>query len=382
MISRVVIAGGGIGGLTLAAALRRRGVHVTVLERAAGLRPAGAGLALGPNAMMALARIGLAQPAAAAGVAIERSVILDAGGRPLGAEIDVAELSKELGHGIVALHRTRLHDVLLDAVGRDQIRINTRVIRYDMRSGGVEATCEDGASVAGDLLVAADGLHSTLRAQMVGDGAPRYAGYTSWRGVTPSGSVAAPARLSESWGRGERFGIVNIGFGEIYWFAVADAPASGQDSDVKQELRDRFAGWHAPIAEIIEATPADRILRTDISDRDPIERWHDGHVVLLGDAAHPMTPNLGQGAGQAIEDVIVLDHCLSTHGALEAALRAYEQRRVARANWLVLGSRRLGAIAQLRNPVAAWLRDAALRMTPPSVALTQARKLMQVNFDA
>ncbi|HKE84745.1 MAG TPA: FAD-dependent monooxygenase [Vicinamibacterales bacterium] len=382
MISRVVIAGGGIGGLTLAAALRRRGVHVTVLERAAELRPVGAGLALGPNAMMALARIGLAQPAAAAGVAIERSVILDAGGRPLGFEVDVADLSRELGHGIVALHRTRLHDVLLDAVGRDQVRTNTRVIRYDMRSDGVEATCQDGASVAGDLLVAADGLHSTLRAQMVGDGAPRYAGYTSWRGVTPPGSVAPPVRLSESWGRGERFGIVNIGFGEIYWFAVADAPASGQDSHVKEELLDRFAGWHAPIAEIIEATPADRILRTDISDRDPIRRWHEGHVVLLGDAAHPMTPNLGQGAGQAIEDAIVLDHCLSAHVALEGALRAYEQRRVARANWMVLGSRRLGAVAQLRNPVAAWLRDAALRMTPPSVALTQARKLMQVDFDA
>src|SRR5262245_25179348 len=171
MISRVIIAGGGIGGLTLAAALRRRGVQVTVFEREAELRPAGAGLALGPNAMMALARIGLAQAASAAGFAIERSAILDAHGRSLSSEIDVAQLCKEFGHGIVALHRTRLHDVLVDAVGRDQIRTNTAVIRYDTQSDCVEATCRDGERVTGDLLVAADGLHSTLRAQMVGDGA-------------------------------------------------------------------------------------------------------------------------------------------------------------------------------------------------------------------
>ena len=102
-----------------------------------------------------------------------------------------------------------------------------------------------------------------------------------------------------------------IGFGEIYWFAVADAPPGGKDVDVRRELMARFGSWHQPVAAIIEATPPDRILRTDICDREPIERWHAGRVVLIGDAAHPMTPNLGQGAGQAIEDAVVLDACLA-----------------------------------------------------------------------
>ena len=138
--------------------------------------------------------------------------------------------------------------------------------------------------------------------------------------------------MTESWGRGERFGIVVIGFGEIYWFAVADAAPGGVDRDVRSELLARFGDLHEPIAAIISATPPERILRTDISDRDPIERWHEGPVVLLGDAAHPMTPNLGQGAGQAIEDAIALDRCLSLEETIERALRRYEACRVPRAN--------------------------------------------------
>ena len=130
------------------------------------------------------------------------------------------------------------------------------------------------------------------------------------------------------------------------------------------------------MAAIIEATPPDRILRTDIYDRDPIERWHAGRVALLGDAAHPMTPNLGQGAGQAIEDAVVLDECLAASSSIEEALTRYEQRRVARANGIVRASRRFGAIAQWSNPMAAWVRDWAMSLTPASVAINQAKRLM------
>jgi 2-polyprenyl-6-methoxyphenol hydroxylase-like FAD-dependent oxidoreductase len=186
--------------------------------------------------------------------------------------------------------------------------------------------------------------------------------------------------MTESWGRGERFGIVNIGSGEIYWFAVANAEAGGTDADVREELLARFGGWHEPVAAIVRATPAARILRTDISDRDPIDCWHRGPVVLLGDAAHPMTPNLGQGAGQAIEDAVVLDQCLSAGPTIDAAVRRYEVRRVSRANRLVLASRRFGAIAQWQNPAAVWLRDTGMRLTPASVAISQARRIMQAEI--
>jgi 2-polyprenyl-6-methoxyphenol hydroxylase-like FAD-dependent oxidoreductase len=373
----VAIAGAGIGGLTLATALRRRNFRVTVFERESDIRPVGAGLALGPNAIAALAQLGLADAIIAAGQTIDVSAILDSGGRVLGSEFDVATLAKDLGAPIVAIHRARLHEVLMTAVGRDVVCTGAAVARYEAHSDSVQLIGKGGERVDADLLVGADGLHSAVRAQLLGDGPPRYAGYTSWRGVTPSGAVAPPRRMTESWGRGERFGIVNIGCGEIYWFAVADAPSARSDIDVHRTLLDRFGRWHDPIETIISATPVSRILRTDISDRQPIERWHEGRVVLLGDAAHPMTPNLGQGAGQAIEDALALDRSLAEASDLETALQLYERRRVARANAIVIASRRMGVVAQLSHPVAVWLRNTAMRVTPPSIARAQAKKLMR-----
>jgi len=274
------------------------------------------------------------------------------------------------------VHRARLHEVLLDAVGTGVVRTGIHVTGFAQTAEGVTAECDSGERLDTDLLIGADGLHSAVRAQLVGDGPPRYAGYTSWRGVTPPGQVRPPDRVTETWGHGERFGLVDIGFGEIYWFAVANAPPGGTDRDARAELLARFGGWHDPIRVVIEATPPNRIIRTDIVDREPITSWHDGRVVLLGDAAHPMTPNLGQGAGQAIEDARSLAQCLASARSLDDALRGYEAARVARANAFVLASRQFGAVSQWSHPLKAWTRDLAMRITPERALVAQARKLL------
>jgi 2-polyprenyl-6-methoxyphenol hydroxylase-like FAD-dependent oxidoreductase len=377
MGSDVVVAGAGIGGLTLAVALRRRGVRVRVFERAHHLTAAGAGIALPANGVKALQTLGLGGAVTSAGMVVTRAAIRDSRGRPLGPEVDLTAVYDTMGASLVALHRARLHSILLDAVGPDVVATGRHVASFEQNDTSLHVGLLDGERIDAELLVGADGLHSTVRAQLMGNEPPRYSGYTSWRGVTPAHVVQVPSRTSESWGWGERFGIVPIGFGEIYWFAVADAPPNGRNIDVHRELIERFGSWHEPIAAIIDATPPDRILRTDICDRAPIERWHRGRVVLLGDAAHPMTPNLGQGAGQAIEDAVVLDECLAGTPTAEAALTRYEQRRVARANGIALASRRLGAMAQWSHPVAAWIRDRAMSLMPASVAIRQARKLME-----
>jgi 2-polyprenyl-6-methoxyphenol hydroxylase-like FAD-dependent oxidoreductase len=377
MVSDVVIAGAGIGGLTLAVALRRRGIRVRVFERASQLTVAGAGIALPANGVKALQKLGLGEAVMRAGMVVERTVILDSHGRQLGPEVDLTDVYRSMGASLVALHRGRLQAVLLDAVGGNVVTTVAQVASFEQDQGSVHVALMDGQRVDAGLLVGADGLHSSVRAQLVATDRPVYSGYTSWRGVTPSNTVTLPHRTSESWGRGERFGIVPIGFGEIYWFAVADAPPDGRDVDVRRELMTRFGSWHEPVAAIIDATPPDRILRTDIYDREPIERWHAGRVVLLGDAAHPMTPNLGQGAGQAIEDAVVLDECLAASSSIEEGLTRYEQRRVARANGIVRASRRFGAVAHWSNPIAAWIRDRAMSLMPSSVAINQARRLME-----
>jgi 2-polyprenyl-6-methoxyphenol hydroxylase-like FAD-dependent oxidoreductase len=377
MVSDVVIAGAGIGGLTLAVALRRREARVRVFERAQHLTAAGAGIALPANGVKALHTLRLGDAVTQAGRIVERAAILDWRGRSLGAEVDLTDVYHAMGASLVALHRARLHAVLLEAVGSDTVTTGAQVVSFEQDASSVHVALMDGQRVDAELLVGADGLNSSVRAQLVGGDAPVYSGYTSWRGVTPANSVTPPERTSESWGRGERFGIVPVGSGEIYWFAVADAPQGGHDVDVRGELLSRFASWHSPIAAVIDATPADRIVRTDICDRPPIQRWHSGRVVLVGDAAHPMTPNLGQGAGQAIEDAVALADCLAAMPSIEEACCAYEQRRVARANSIARASRQFGAIAQWSNPVAAWIRDRAMSLMPASVAINQAKKLME-----
>jgi 2-polyprenyl-6-methoxyphenol hydroxylase-like FAD-dependent oxidoreductase len=377
MIPDVVVAGAGIGGLTLAIALRRRGARVRVFERANHLGAVGAGIGLPANGVKALQTLGLGELVVRAGMVVGRAAILDARGRPLGSEVDLTRVYQEMGASLVALHRARLHALLLEALGSGVVSTGAQVVSFEQSDDSVQVALMTGERIKTGVLVGADGLHSSVRAQLVGNDAPVYSGYTSWRGVTPANAVAVPARTTESWGHGERFGIVPIGFGEIYWFAVADAPPDGRDADVRRDLLARFGSWHEPVAHIIEATPPERILRTDIYDREPIERWHAGRVVLIGDAAHPMTPNLGQGAGQAIEDAVVLDDCLSRSTTIEDALLRYEQRRVARANGIVRASRQFGAIAQWSNPIAAWLRDRVMSLTPPSAAIRQARKLME-----
>ncbi|MGE3345146.1 MAG: FAD-dependent monooxygenase [Vicinamibacterales bacterium] len=371
----IVVAGGGIGGLTFAVALQRRGLAVRVLERAHALEPAGAGLALQPNAMAVMAGLGLAEAVTAAGRRIGIAAILNERGAPLGRPQDMAALSASFGSPAIALHRARLHRVLQDAVAAGTITLGVEVVDYERRGEGVVVRCADGSTFETELLVGADGLRSKVRRQVVRDGEPTYAGYTSWRGVTSAGRGPRLGRMSESWGRGERFGMVEIGHDEIYWFAVANAAPGGTDRDVQQELLARFGGWHAPIADVVRATPVDRIIRTDISDRDPVSVWHDGPVVLLGDAAHPMTPNLGQGACQAIEDAAVLAEALAGSDTVAAAIRAYEERRVRRANAVVRAARSLGAVAQWSQPVAVLLRTAALRMTPDGVMRRQVQSL-------
>lgn len=373
----IVIAGAGIGGLSLAIALQRRGLPVRVLERTSTLAPVGAGLALQPNAMAIMADLGLVADVMAAGRVVDRAVVLDDRGRSLGSEQDMARASAPFGVPVVAAHRARLHAVLQRAVASGTIELGTEVVDYTPHEASVSVRCADGSTIEADVLVGADGLRSKVRRRLVGDDEPLYSGYTSWRGVTTADRGPRLTRMSESWGRGERFGMVDIGHGEIYWFAVADAAPGGVDGDVRAELLARFERWHDPIRSVLEATEPDRILRTDIADRDPISRWHEGRVVLLGDAAHPMTPNLGQGACQAIEDAAELSDALAVAATPDEAFRRYERRRVARANAVVLAARRFGAVAQWSNPAAVALRNSLVRLTPERVLRRQLSSLWQ-----
>jgi FAD-dependent urate hydroxylase len=199
---------------------------------------------------------------------------------------------------------------------------------------GVTAFLAGSREARGSLLVGADGIHSVVRQQLFGAEPLRYAGFTAWRAVTP---VPAGVKLlaGECWGCGQEFGIVPLSHNRIYWFATRNVPEREEDmpSGRKQELLKLFQGWYPAIPALIQAAPQDAILRNDIYDRPPITAWSKGRVTLLGDAAHPMTPNLGQGACQALEDAVVLASNLRASGSIQQVLQTYQTTRLLISCW-------------------------------------------------
>jgi len=367
MKERILIAGGGIGGLALAALLHRRGRECLVLERAPRFDPVGAGIVIQPNAVKALRIGGIEEAIVSSGAPMERMQIRDDRGRIL-SSIEGAAFSNRFSSGAFGFHRATLHQALAALILETSIRRGAQVRACGAAGEGAFVELADGERLEGQGLVAADGLHSVVRRELARDGEPRYSGYTSWRGVVARGALWPAGQMSESWGRGARFGLVAIDADRLYWFATANASAGGRDAS-KEDLLRRFAEWHDPIRAVIEATPDEGILRTDIADRDPIRKWSKGSITLLGDAAHPMTPNLGQGGGQAIEDAVVLDLCLSASSDVAAAFKDYEGRRRERTARVVSEARRFGRIGQLENVAARWARDLAVRLTPLGATL-------------
>ncbi len=369
---KAIIVGGGIGGLTAGIALRRAGIHAVVYERARELKEIGAGIALASNAMKVFSKLDLADQITACGVTLAGGAIKTWNGKDIIREVEDAHEFIS-----VCVHRADLLRVLVQSLGEDNLLLGHDYAGFDQSENGVVTRFANGEEVQGDLLVGADGLHSAVRAGIHGEEKPRYSGYTAWRGIT---HFDAEPAISESWGHGTRFGIVPIGGGRIYWYATKNAPEGQPESpeDRKQELLDLFNRWHSPIADLIKATEPNVILRHDLYDRKPLKRsWGEGRVTLLGDAAHATTPNLGQGACQAIEDAYVLARY--TRGAEEIAdgLRRYEAKRIPRTTYITNLSWRLGRMAQWENSQASWLRNTILKAVPFRIQKRQLEKVLE-----
>jgi 2-polyprenyl-6-methoxyphenol hydroxylase-like FAD-dependent oxidoreductase len=372
MVSRhAVVAGGGIGGLTAAVALRCRGWDVTVLERAPALEPVGAGLGLGPNALHALDAIGL-------GDEVRRfSAIQGHGGlrRPGGdwlVRTDLGGLAARFGDPqLIALRA--------DVVGLLAGHLPVGVLRTGVTVTGVDAGDADRrarvATSAGDLdadlVVAADGIGSRIRAALFPDSpGPRYSGFTTWRFVAPAVPAGAGrAEPAETWGRGEVFGVLPLAsgpkMGSVYCYASAPAPAGVRRDDEAAELKQRFGRWHDPIPGLIGTISPDRVLHDDVYwIAEALPAYHRGRVALLGDAAHAMTPHLGQGACQAIEDAVVL---ASVAGPGTAAgtvpdLAAYTSARLPRTRMIANGSYRATRLSGMTSRPVIAMRNSGIRL--------------------
>jgi 2-polyprenyl-6-methoxyphenol hydroxylase-like FAD-dependent oxidoreductase len=360
MATKLIIAGGGIGGLAAALALRRSGIDAQVYERAPAFAELGAGMSLWPNATRVLKAWGILGPLAEAGERVEHFDLL----RPDGGMISSIPMD---GYSTPALciHRADLHRVLRATLGDAPLESGRRLAGFaENGKASVVARFADGHEVEADGIVGADGINSVVRAQLHGASPPVYRGYRIWRGIAPDIGGTVRGHISETWGRGLRFGIMPMGQGRICWYATRNVAADRPEMPEgrKEEIRALFEGWHSPVEALIESTDAANIITTHACDRRSLRRWGRGRATLLGDAAHPITPNVGQGACLAIEDAACLAKALLKEPDVAGGFRAYEARRRNRTSLIGWQARHIGTLGQLENRWFVGARDLITRL--------------------
>jgi 2-polyprenyl-6-methoxyphenol hydroxylase-like FAD-dependent oxidoreductase len=362
---RIAIIGGGIGGLTAALAFQQFGFQAEVFEQAPELHEVGAAIAMWPNAMRVLERLGLAEKILQHGGVVKELCWMDQNGFLMN-RVSIFDGKTPA----IALHRSDLQSTLFHALPKSSIHLGHTIVEQRQQRDKIIATFANGHTVEADFLIGADGIHSRVRSQFINDGDPIRRGYTIWRGTSPiTPATIPPATGIELYGRGKRFGIGPVGLGRTGWWASANA-------DHTDQLTDLFVGWCAPVIELIETTPPASILKTIATDRQPNKKWGAGRMTLLGDAIHPTTPNLGQGGCQAIEDALVLARCFEKYGASEGAMRNYERLRHRRTATLTRISRLYGSVGQWENAWARALRRLCLSLVPEPLA----QRAMQIVF--
>lgn len=377
------IVGGGIGGLTLAIALQRKKFNVTVFENTAELKPVGAGLMLAGNAVKALIEIGISEEVLHEGKVIKAMYIKDAKGQVL-TTTDVEKLSAKFGTiNNFSIHRADLHRVLISQLKPGTLQLGKACTDFAQSPSGVTLAFDDGTQAQADFLIACDGIHSVIRKKLLPDSSPRYAGYTCWRAVI--NDLPTELNLNETieiWGLGSRFGIVPLSRNRVYWFACLNAKANDplMRSLKVPDLLMYFNQYHSPVTDILKKTKTEQLIQADIMDLKPLKKFAFKKIVLMGDAAHATTPNLGQGACMAIEDAAVLSNCLEQYETAEEAFLKFEIKRIPRTTTIANASRQLGRIAQLQNPILTGLRNTLMKLTPPAVAEKQLRYLTDVSF--
>ncbi|HEX9335642.1 MAG TPA: FAD-dependent monooxygenase [Pseudonocardiaceae bacterium] len=372
-----IIVGAGIGGLATACALSRTGWSVTVYEKAAALKEVGAGLSMAPNAVRAMDWLGLGErmraKAQGQGIGVKTR-----SGHWL-VRLAGTDLVERFGNAMYAMHRADLYQMLFETA-RATCAVHTghSVVSVEPDSGSVILRGVDGPVVASaDLIVAADGVHSPLRSMLYpSHPGAAYAGYVCWRGIAPAvfaGQLADPPVWTDSWGRGVRFGSAQLADGRVFWYGSVAGPEGAFAADTLDDVGRRFGDWHAPIPQLIASSRLSTLLRNDIYFvREPVPSFVAGRTVLLGDAAHAVTPDIGQGACLAIEDAVVLAVTTAERHDLTAGLAEYDRVRRPRTQKLARISGKSARVQQASHPISATLRDLAVFLMPRNAYLSAA----------
>ncbi len=365
-MNRIIIIGGGIGGAATALALSCAGFKPVVYERTKDFREVGAGIALWANATHILNKLGLLEEAKQVGYLTTNYQFNSQHGKEL---VNVAVNGFELP--VIGIHRAELHQLLWRNVPGERLILGETFEQFERKNDQVHAYFASGLSIEGNALIGADGLRSRVRAAILGNEPPTYRGFKTWRGLTDYvPDRYRPGYIQEFLGGGKGFGFMMLGKGKMYWYAAATAIEAQPDAEMgrKKELEAMYQDWFPSIPELIMATDETNILTTDLYDRPPTQPWSQQNITLLGDAAHPMLPTMGQGACTALEDAYVVAKCLKEQSDPIAAFQQYESLRFPRTKAIVEQSLQSSKMGELSNPLAVGLRNTLMKVMGSAIS--------------
>ena len=337
-MKQIAIIGAGIGGLTAALAVKQKGFNVTVYESAAEIKPVGAGIGIANNAMQIFKKLGIHKKIENAGVKVSSMYITNNKLQSLSI-IDLNEFEVKYGVCNISIHRAVLQNILAEEIGFENIKLSKRLLKIEQNES-VKLFFEDDSIENTDVVIAADGIKSIVRNLLFEPSQIRDAKQICWRGVSKiSLTKEYNNKAIEAWGKGKRFGFVQINNYDTYWYAVVNQSLVYQNEN---NLQDLFKHFHTDVLSIIENTSHDTIIKNRIIDLKPIHKWYNKNVCLLGDAAHATTPNLGQGACQAIEDAYLLAELYKEDKLIEIVFKEYQKLRIKKAHAIVNSSWNIG----------------------------------------
>ncbi len=370
------IIGAGIGGLTTAIALEQKGFQIRIFEQAEKIKPVGAGIILANNAMQVYEKLGLRKVIEEHGNPITSVNITKANLKPF-SKIDLSYFERKHHVKNIAIHRGTLQQILIDNLKSTKINLNHKLINVVENTKKYSLKFENGENIRSSILIGADGLRSKVRQSLFPNSNIRNANQICWRGVIDYNlPLKYRNELNEAWGKSDRFGFVQIAENKVYWYALKSFKKDKKELSVNN-IENYFDKYDSVIQNIISSTKKEDINTSEISDLELTNIWHKEHVCLMGDSAHATTPNMGQGACQAIEDAFVLSECLDTYET-NKAFEEFQKLRLPKAHQVVKASWLIGKMAHLSNPVLIVLRNQMIRLTPSFINRKQNEKIFQL----
>jgi 2-polyprenyl-6-methoxyphenol hydroxylase-like FAD-dependent oxidoreductase len=370
------IIGAGIGGLSTAIALEQKGIKTRIFEQSEQIKEVGAGIILANNAMQVYEKLGLRKIIEENGNPISSMNITKSNLKPL-SKIDLSHFEQKHNTKNVAIHRGKLQQILIDKLKSTEINLDHKLTSIVENSNGYFMKFQNGEQIQSSTVLGADGLNSIVRQNIFPKNSIRNANQICWRGITECElPIKFKNELNEAWGKSERFGFVQIAENKIYWYALKSFKKNSNEFSINN-LEQYFDDYSSIIKDIIKSTKKEHINTAEISDLKPTNIWFKENVCLIGDSAHATTPNMGQGACQAIEDAFVLSECLHKY-EITKAFSEYQKLRLPKAHQVVKASWLVGKMAHLKNPILISLRNQMLRLTPSSVNRKQNEQIFQL----